>query len=271
MIKAKLDWLTQNVSAIVKEQFEFRELLLQMTLRDLILRYKQTVLGFGWAVCTPLLNMIVFSVIFTRVAPLHTDIPYPIYAYTGLLPWNFFASSLKFSAISLTRNANLVTKVYFPREIFPFASILVGLVDFAIASTVLMALMMYYRVAVTWTILFLPVVILVQMAFTAGVALLLAMSNLFYRDVQYVSDVGISIWMFATSVVYPIEKIHGNLAAVLKLNPMNPIIDAYRAVLLRGELPPANTFIVVAMISIVVFAAGSIVFHCAEFRFAERI
>jgi lipopolysaccharide transport system permease protein len=271
MVESRTNSFRQNICEMFHEQFEFRELLFQMTRRDLLLRYKQAVMGFGWAIGTPLLNMIVFSVIFTRVAPLHTDIPYPIYAYTGLLPWNFFASALRFSTVSLTSNTNLVTKVYFPREIFPFSAILLALVDFAVASTVLIGLMLHYRIEVTRTILFLPIVLLVQVAFTAGVALLLAMSNLFFRDIKYLSDLGITIWMFATSVVYPVERIQGKLGAVLKLNPMTPIIDAYRAVLLRGELPAANAFIVVALISVMVFAAAWIAFHYAEFYFAENI
>jgi ABC-type polysaccharide/polyol phosphate export permease len=256
---------------MLREQIEFRELLVQMTRRDLILRYKQAVMGFGWAVCAPLLNMIVFSVIFTRVAPLQTDLPYPIYAYAGLLPWTFFANSLKFSAVSLTSNTNLVTKVYFPREILPFSAIVLAFVDFVVASTVLIALMVFYHSDVRRTVLFLPLVLVVQVAFTSGVALLLAMGNLFFRDVKYLTDFGITIWMFATSVVYPVEKIQGKIGTVLKLNPMTFIIDAYRAVLLRGELPPANTFMAVALISITVFAAAWIVFHRAQFYFAENI
>jgi homopolymeric O-antigen transport system permease protein len=271
MVKSKPNWFRENVCEMLREQFEFRELLIQMTRRDLLLRYKQAVMGFGWAVCTPLLNMIVFSVIFTRVAPLQTDIPYPIYAYTGLLPWNFFASSLRFSAISLTSNATLVTKVYFPREIFPFSAILLALVDFAVGSSVLIALMLYYQVGVTRAILFLPLVLMVQVLFTGGMALLLAMGNLFFRDVKYLYELGISIWMFATSVIYPVERIQGRIGTVLKLNPMSPIIDAYRAVLLRGELPGAYTFIMVALISIILFATAWIVFHRAEFYFAENI
>src|SRR3954469_13711227 len=123
--------LLADVREIVSEQIAYRELLVQMTYRDLLLRYKQTVMGFGWAIFMPLVNTIMFSVIFTRVAPINTGLPYPLFAYSGLLAWNFFAASLRFAVASLTSNPNLVTKVYFPREIFPLSAVLVTLVDTA--------------------------------------------------------------------------------------------------------------------------------------------
>src|SRR5215813_4414759 len=130
---------------LLAEQWEYRELLVRMTARDLLLRYKQTVMGFGWAVFMPLVNTAVFSVFFTRVAPIDTPVPYPLFAYCGLLAWNFSASTLRASVASLTSNAGLVTKIYFPREIFPFSAMLVALVDLAVGSTVLIALMIWYR------------------------------------------------------------------------------------------------------------------------------
>src|SRR5439155_18978559 len=131
---------------MLAEQVQYRELLFEMTRRDLLIRYKQTIMGFGWAVFMPLVNTAVFSVIFTRVAPIDTDVPYPLFAYCGLLGWNFSASTLRASVTSLTSNAGLVTKVYFPREIFPFSTMLVALVDLAVGSSVLIALMIWYRV-----------------------------------------------------------------------------------------------------------------------------
>src|SRR5687768_12111827 len=154
--------LAADLKEIVGEQFAFRELLYQMTRRDLLLRYKQTVMGVGWAVFMPLLNTAVFSVIFTRVAPLTTDIPYPLFAYCGLVAWNFSASSFRFAVSSLTSNASLVTKVYFPREIFPISAVMVSIVDFAVGSTVLIALMVYYQIVPTMAVLALPVVFLVH-------------------------------------------------------------------------------------------------------------
>src|SRR5216117_2914250 len=141
-------------TALVREQIDYRELLVRITARDLTLRYKQTLMGFGWAIFMPLLNTAIFSVVFTRVAPLDTGVPYPVFAYCGLLAWNWFASSLRFAVTSLTSNANLVTKVYFPREILPFSAIAVAFVDFAVGSVVLVGLLAYYGIAPGWSILF---------------------------------------------------------------------------------------------------------------------
>jgi len=263
--------LTADVREMLKEQGQYRELLIQMVRRDLLLRYKQSVMGFGWAVFMPLVNTIIFSVVFMRVAPIDVGMPYPLFAFSGLLAWNLFASALRFSTISLTANTNLVTKVYFPREIFPFSSVIVAAVDSAVGAILLGVFMIYYGVHVTPAILFLPVVVLVQVAFTAGVALLLAMGNLFYRDVKYLFEVVITGWMFATSVLYPLSDVGGWAGALLRLNPMTPIVDAYRAVLLRGELPAAEPFAIITALSLTVLGAGWLIFHRAEFQFAENI
>src|SRR5690242_18761690 len=163
---------------MLTEQVTYRELLYQMTKRDLLLRYKQTVMGFGWAVFMPLLNTLIFSVVFMRVAPINVGVPYPVFAYSGLLVWNFFASATRFSVQSLTANPNLVTKVYFPREIFPFSSVIVSAVDFAVGAIPLAAMMAYYRMPLHSTLVLLPLVIVVEVIFASAVALILAMANL---------------------------------------------------------------------------------------------
>jgi lipopolysaccharide transport system permease protein len=262
--------LRTDLREMFEEQFYYRELLYQMTLRDLLLRYKQTVMGFGWAIFMPLVNTAVFSVIFTRVAPLETPVPYPLFAFCGLWAWNFFAATLRFAVNSLTSNANLVSKVYFPREIFPFSAVLVGLVDFAVSSVVLVALMAWYRIPLHLEILWLPAVIAVHVAFTAGVALIISMANLFFRDVKYLFEVAITVWMFATSVVYPADRIGGTLGTVLRVNPMTAIIDAYRNVLLL-DAPPPQAFLAAAITGIATLLIGWVVFHRAEFTFAENI
>jgi lipopolysaccharide transport system permease protein len=251
--------LIADVREMLHEQVQYRELLYQMTRRDLMLRYKQTVMGFGWAIFTPLVNTVIFSVVFTRVAPLDVGVPYPVYAYCGLWVWNFFAATLRFSVTSLTSNSNLISKVYFPREIFPFSTVIVAAVDFVVGASLLVGLMAYYRVPASWAMLFLPVVIVVQLIFTAGIALFLAMGNLFYRDVKYLFEVVITLWMFATSVLYPMDRVGGVLGTMLKANPMTPLIDAYRG------------FLVVTVISVAVFAFAWVSFHRAEFQFAENV
>jgi ABC-type polysaccharide/polyol phosphate export permease len=257
---------------MIREQFEFRELLVQMTARDLLLRYKQTAMGFAWALLTPLLNTAIFSVIFMRVAPVDTPVPYPVFVYCGMLAWNFTASALRFAVTSLTANTNLVTKVYFPREIFPFSAVAVSLVDFLVAASVLVVMLFYYRIAPTPALLLLPLVIAVQALFTLAVALLLSMANLFYRDVKYIFEAILTVWMFASAIVYPIESVQGGLLGlVIRLNPMTTIVEAYRHVLLYGTTPPLVPFLAVAMLSVLVLPASWLLFHRSEFRFAEHI
>ena len=256
---------------MVREQHEYIELLSALLRRDLSLRYQNSFIGFGWAVFAPLLQMLIFSVVFTRVVPLDTGVPYPVYAYVGLWSWTLFASSLRFAGTSLTANPNLVTKVYFPREILPFSAVFVSLFDFIVASTVLALLMWYYGIGVGWSIAFLPVIVVVQLAFTAGLALLVAMAHLFYTDVKHIFELVLTVWMFATAVLYPIDRIGGVVGRVLQLNPMTPIVDAYRSVLLRGTLPDAAPFAVAAAVAFLTFAISWILFHRAEFRFAEEI
>lgn len=260
-----------DVAEMLHEQVEYRELLYQMTRRDLLLRYKQTIMGFAWAIFTPLLNTIIFSVVFTRVAPINVGVPYPVFSYTGLLAWNFFASSLRFSVNSLTSNTALVGKVYFPREIFPFSAVIVCAVDFAVGGILLVGLMIYYHIPPTPALAFLPVVVVIEFVLTAGMGLWLAMANLFYRDVKYLFEVIITLWMFATSVLYPVDRFGGRLGLFLSANPMTPIVDAYRAILLNGRLPHAGPLAAAGAVAVLVLATGWVVFHRTEDRFAEHV
>jgi ABC-2 type transport system permease protein/lipopolysaccharide transport system permease protein len=266
-----LSRLRADVVEMVREQREFVELRRALVRRDLMLRYRNAVMGFGWAVFMPLLQMLVFTLVFTRVAPLDMGMPYPVYAYAGLLAWTFTSSSLRAAALSLTSNPNLITKIHFPREVLPFAAVLVALFDFAIASVVLVVLIVHYDIAVGWTVAFLPVVVLVHVAFTTGIALLISMAYLFYADVKYILELVLIVWMFASSVLYPVDRVGGVLGTVMQLNPMTPIIEAYRDVILRHVLPDPGPFSLVAAFSLVVLAGGWLTFHRAEFRFAEEI
>lgn len=263
--------LRADVTEMFREQYDFRELMYQMVYRDLMLRYKQTVMGFGWAIFNPVVNTILFTVVFTKVANIDVGMPYPVFSYTGLLAWNLFASALRFSVTSLTANGSLVAKVYFPREIFPFSAVLVAVVDFAVGSIVLAGLMIWYQMPVGPAILFLPVVLLIQVTFTAGIGLILAMANLFYRDVKYLFEAAITIWMFASSVLYSVKDVEGWAGTLLRLNPMTPIIDAHRDVILHGRLPALEPLGLAALFSVALLAASWLTFHRAEFKFAENI
>jgi lipopolysaccharide transport system permease protein len=249
----------------------YRELLFSIVRRDFAVRYKQTLLGVGWAVFVPLANMLVFTAVFTRVAPLQLELPYPVYAYSGLVPWTFFAAALHAATTSLTANSGLLGKVYFPREILPVSAAIVAFVDFVLASSVLAGLMAYYGVGIRWTALLLPLVVIVQIAFTLGLGLLLAMGNLYYRDVRYVSTVGLTIWMFATSVVYPLDRVGGWLGVVFALNPMTWIIDAYRGLLFYGELPSPGRLAAATLIGFATLLFGWRRFHLNEPTFPEIV
>lgn len=263
--------VTADLREMVQEQFSYRDLLFQMVRRDLLLRYKQSVMGFGWAVLMPVVNTVIFSVILMKVATIDVGVPYPLFAYTGLLAWQFFASSLRFSLSSLTTNPNLVGKVYFPREVFPFSSVIVSAVDFAVGSSLLIALMIYYHVVPTPAIIALPLVVLVHILLTAACSTFLAMANLFYRDVKYLFEVIIQFWMFGTSVLYPLKSVDGTIGVFLRLNPVTPIIDAYRATILMGQFPEWQSFGFAAIFSLVAFVGAWLIFHRSEHHFAEYV
>ncbi|MFQ5590654.1 MAG: ABC transporter permease [Phycisphaerae bacterium] len=258
-----------------------RELLLTLTWRDLRVRYKQSLLGIAWAVFLPLSMMLVFTFVFTRAIDAsalgHVGMPYALFAYTGLVPWTFFSASLNGCVNSLVANRNLVTKVYFPREVFPLSSVAACFVDFCVAGVVLIALIAYFNLADGWTfvpratLLFLPVVVCVQVAMTVGIGLLLAMGNLFYRDVRHVFSMAIQLWMFISAVVVPIPEDGSRLARFIALNPMAPIISAYRACILHGQLPAAGGFLYATVIALGLLIGGWAWFRQKSYRFAECI
>ena len=265
--------LVADVKEMVAEQLEYRELLYQITLRDLKLRYKQTVMGFGWAIFMPLLNTALFSVIFMEVAPsaFQTAVPYPVWVYCGLAFWNFFAAGVRFATNSLSGNLNLVTKVYFPREILPVSAVLVSTVDFVVSTTVLAALMIWFHVVPGWALLLVPFLMLVQILFATAVSLVLSMANVFFRDVKYLVEALMTLWMFATAVVYPIDKLGGRLGMIMRLNPMTPMIEAFRSVVLYNRMPDPLGMTYIIVISGLSLSVAWLTFHRAEFKFAESV
>lgn len=258
-----------------KELWSYRTLLWSLAWRDVRVRYKQSILGIAWAMFIPISMMLLFSFVFTRVVAVKTDIPYPIFAYCGLLPWQFFSSATTAATNSLIANRSLVTKIYFPSEVFPISSIIASFVDFLVGSIVLVALIMYFyftgaSIVVSWTVFLVIPVILVQIIFTAGVSFFLSMGNLFFRDVRYIYNVIITLWMFATSVVFPMKVSNPALQRALNLNPMTPIIDAYRDVILRGKIPDLYTFGYTIIISLIICFSGWVIFYKIQYKFAEK-
>jgi lipopolysaccharide transport system permease protein len=219
----------------LRDLWQSRELLYFLVWRDIKVRYKQTVLGAAWAVIQPLFTMLVFTLLFGKLAKMPSDnIPYPLFAYAGLLPWTFFANAITASGNSLVGSAHLITKVYFPRMIIPGAAVLAGLMDFAVAFVILAFLMVWYRVPVGAGLLMLPVLVLLTAALALGVGMWLSALNVKYRDVRYAIPFVIQFWMFATPIIYPASLLPDEYRLVFALNPMTGLIEAYRVALLGG-------------------------------------
>jgi len=217
----------------LREIWEYRELLYFLVWRDVKVRYKQTVLGAAWAIIQPFFTMVVFSIFFGRLAKMPSDgIPYPIFTYCALLPWQLFAYSLNQSSNSLVANQGLITKVYFPRLIVPASSVLAGLVDFAIAFVILIGMMLFYGIRPTLAILALPLFVLVAIATALGVGLWLSALNVQYRDVAYTIPFLTQFWLFATPIAYPTSIVPAALRPLYGLNPMAGVVEGFRWALL---------------------------------------
>ena len=209
-----------------------RDLLYFLTWRDVKVRYHQTLLGAAWAIIQPLFAMAIFTLFFGRLAGVPSDgIPYPIFAYAGLLPWMFFSNAVTNSGNSLVGSANLITKVYFPRMIIPAAAVAAGLIDFGVALLVLVALMIYYGIAPGWNLLMFPVMVGLTMLLALGVGMLMSGLNVKYRDIRHALPFVIQLWMFATPIVYPASLVPEKWRLVYALNPLTGIIEGYRCAL----------------------------------------
>jgi ABC-type polysaccharide/polyol phosphate export permease len=259
--------------AAVAELFQFHELLATLTFREIKVRYNQTVLGVAWAIAQPLALMIAFSIFFGRFAGIKSDgQPYPLFSYAALLPWTFFTTSLAFGVPSLVTNSSLVTKVYFPREILPLASVFSAGVDFVAAALVYGALMAFYGVAPTAAFVWLLPLLGVQLAFTIGVTLVLSAVNVSYRDVRYALPLVTQIWLYATPVIYPLSVVPERIRGVyLAINPMAAVIEGYRRVLVAGTAPDAGMLSLAAVSSVAMLFLGYLYFKHAERRFADVI
>ena len=259
----------------LRDLWVYRELVFFMIWRDIKVRYKQTILGATWAVIQPVMTMLVFNFILNGgVTKVDTpnNIPYPIFSYTALLPWGLFETALNQASRSLTSNHNMITKVYFPRLVLPVASVLAGLVDFAIALVVLIGMMVYYQVTPGWDVLWtLPSFLLLAIVTALGVALWLSAINVKYRDVNYALPFLTRFWFFITPVVYSAGAISEKWQLVYSLNPMAGVVNGFRWALLGvGEGPGAALWVSV-VISLVVLVSGLFYFRNMERTFADTI
>jgi lipopolysaccharide transport system permease protein len=266
-------WIPLNLSAL----WAYRELVYFLTWRDIKVRYKQAALGITWAIIQPIVSMVIFTLIFGRLAGLPTDksIPqewYPLFAFAALLPWQLFQGALQRSGVSLVGNANLLTKIYFPRLIIPVSAAAAGLVDFLFAFLVLGGLMIYYQVPFNTNMLWLPLLVLLALTAALAVGLWLSALNVQYRDVQHMIPFLLQAWMYASPVVYSIDMIPetGPWRLLFGLNPMTGVIQGFRWALLGGSPPDRLMIVSVAMV-LVLLVSGLFYFRRMERGFADMV
>jgi lipopolysaccharide transport system permease protein len=296
-VKVRIQPIHGWASLQLKELWKYRELLLFLTWRDIIVRYKQTIFGASWAIIQPFFSMVVFSLFFGRLAQIPSDgIPYPIFSYAALVPWTFFSNGLTNSAASLVNSSRLITKVYFPRLIIPISTVLAGLVDFSLAFIVLIGMMLFYGInplynstpltvpglhpdfsfalmlhTPTLNIIWLPFFLLLALVTALGVGLWLAAMNVQFRDIRYVVPFLTQIWMFATPIAYPSSLLSEPWRTIYGLNPMTGVVEGFRWALLGTNNAPGATILVSTIVAIALLISGMFYFQRMEKSFADVV
>jgi lipopolysaccharide transport system permease protein len=266
-IQPSKGWVVLNLGQL----WEYRELFWILVWRDIKVRYKQTMLGATWAVLQPFLTMVVFSIFFGRLAKVPSDgLPYPVFAFCALLPWQLFAHALNESGNSLVSNRQLITKIYFPRLVIPLSAVIAGLLDFAIAFVVLIGLMFFYGIAPTWAVVVLPVFILLAIATALSVGLWLSALNVEYRDVRYTIPFLTQFWLFVTPIAYPSSLIPEALRPFYGLNPMAGVVEGFRWALLGAKPPGLMLWVSIATVALLLIG-GLMYFRRMERTFADVV
>ena len=261
-------WASLNL----RDLWVYRELFYFLIWRDLKVRYKQTALGATWAIIQPVMQMIVFTLLFGNIAKLDSDgIPYPIFTYTALLPWGLFAKAINDSGRSIVLNRSMITKIYFPRLVVPTAKVLGGLVDFGIQFIVLIGLMIYFEYPPTANILTLPLFILLALVTALGAGLWLSAMNVIYRDVGYVIPFLTQFWFFATPIIYSASAIPEEWQFLYSLNPMVGVVEGFRWAVLGSAAPPDAKLLLSASISVIMLISGMFFFRRMERTFADMV
>ena len=268
VVKPSKGWISLKLG----ELWEYRELFYFLTWRDIKVRYKQTVLGAAWAIIQPFFTMVVFSLFFGKLAKVPSDgIPYPIFAYTALVPWTFFANGLTQSSNSLVGNANLIKKVYFPRLVIPISSVISGTFDFILAFVVLLGMMFYYGIFPTVNIVWLPFLLLLTLVTSLGVGLWFAALNVQFRDVGYTVPFLTQFWLFATPIAYPSSLLSEPWRTLYGINPMAGVVEGFRWALLGTDTAQGPIIIVSAFMALALFVGGALYFRRLERNFADVI
>ncbi|HET6348288.1 MAG TPA: ABC transporter permease [Candidatus Krumholzibacteria bacterium] len=259
-----IEWLS--------EFYHYRELFYFLVWRDVKIRYKQTLLGASWAIIQPFSMMVVFSLLFGRMAKMDSEgVPYPVFSYAAMVPWTYFQYSFPLAGNSLISNSRLISKVYFPRAIIPAASALSGAVDFFIAAVILLGVMLYYHVPISASLLLWPVLLLPLILFTTALGMFFASLNVKFRDIKYTIPFLVQVMMFISPVIYPASKLPAKYQMILRLNPMVGIIDAFRAAALPTRTIDWASLGIAIVVTLVLFAASSVYFYKTEREFADII
>jgi lipopolysaccharide transport system permease protein len=250
----------------------YRELLYFLIWRDIKIRYKQTVLGAGWAILQPFFTMVIFSIFFGRLAQMPSDgVPYPIFAYAALVPWTFFANGLTQAVNSVVGGSSLIKKVYFPRIILPIAAVLAGVIDFLFAFAVLVGMALYYGVLPSWRLLTLPCFVAMVVMAALSVALWLSALNVQYRDIRYIAPFIVQVWLFATPIAYPSSLLSEPWRTVYGLNPMVGVVEGFRWALLGTGTGPGPMIVVSSLVCLALLVGGAYYFRRVERTFADVI
>jgi len=268
LIQPRKRWFDFDLASI----YQYRELLYFLTWRDVKVRYKQAAIGVAWVVLQPLLTMLVFTVIFGLFAKMPSDnLPYPVFTFAALLPWNYFAQAISRSGTSLVSNANLISKVYFPRLIVPISGALGPIVDFAISFVILLGMMAWYHIAPNWGVLALPFFLVLAFLTALASCLYLSAMNVKYRDVGHAIPFLVQFWMYASPVVYPLSKIPQHWRLLYSLNPMVGVIEGFRWALLNTEHPDFSAIAVSTFMVLALTLGGLVYFRRTERTFADII
>jgi lipopolysaccharide transport system permease protein len=259
----------------IKAIYKWRELLWQMVGREVKARYKQSVLGYFWVILNPLAQMLVMSFAFSVILRIPTNaapnVPYSIFLFVALLPWNLFTNSLSSAASSLVSSGGLITKIYFPRTILVISTIIAKIIDFFFALSVLVIYMIFYHMPITWNILWVIPIFFIQQIFTLGLSLFFSAANLLYRDIQYLLSMILLLWMYATPVIYPADIVPDKYKILYQINPMAVIINAYRQTIIGGGEPKYTSLFIGLIVSIVTLVIGFLYFKSREKIFADNI
>jgi len=269
VIRPENSWLALNLTDL----WRYRELVYFMTWRDIIVRYKQTLLGAGWAILRPFLTMVVFSIFFGELAKVPSEgVPYPIFTYTALLPWELFATALSVASRSLVQNSHMITKVYFPRLILPLAAILAGVIDFLIAFFILIGMMIYYGITPTPAVWTLPLFLVLTLITSLGVGLWLSALNVLYRDVGYVTPFLTQFWLFITPIDYGASLVPEQWRFLYAVNPMVGVVNGFRWALLGIQTAaPDRQLVMSVVVSLVLLVSGLFYFRRMERLFADMV